>query len=83
MNATDAPVRAREEKSLARQGSVLLYKNTKLALGLVLSPPLLWLLLVYIVSLATLLVTAFWTVNSFTGDVVFEFSFDNFAKILT
>jgi putative spermidine/putrescine transport system permease protein len=74
MNATDAPVRAREKTSLARQGSVLLYRNTKLALGLV---------LVYIASLAALLVTAFWTVNSFTGDVVFEFSFDNFAKILT
>ncbi len=83
MSKTDAPVRAREETSLARRGSVLLYRNTRLALGLVLSPPLLWLILVYIASLAALLVTAFWTVNSFTGDVVFEFSFDNFAKIVT
>ena len=83
MNATDAPVRASEKTSLARQGSVLLYRKTRLALGLVLSPPLLWLLLVYIASLAALLVTAFWTVNSFTGNIVFEFSFDNFAKILT
>lgn len=71
------------EKSLARQGSVALYRNTRLALGLVLSPPLLWLFLVYIASLAALLVTAFWTVDSFTGNVVFEFSLDNFGKILT
>ncbi len=83
MKAAEAPVRARDNTSLARRGSVLLYRNTRLALGLVLSPPLLWLLLVYIASLAALLVTAFWTVNSFTGNIVFEFSFDNFSKILT
>ena len=83
MKAAEAPVRARDHTSLARRGSVLLYRNTRLALGLVLSPPLLWLLLVYIASLAALLVTAFWTVNSFTGNIVFEFSFDNFSKILS
>lgn len=83
MKAAEAPVRARDNTSLARRGSVLLYRKTRLALGLVLSPPLLWLLLVYIASLAALLVTAFWTVNSFTGNIVFEFSFDNFSKILT
>lgn len=83
MKAAEASVRARDNTSLARRGSVLLYRNTRLALGLVLSPPLLWLLLVYIASLAALLVTAFWTVNSFTGNIVFEFSFDNFSKILT
>lgn len=82
-NLTASSVRARENTSLARRGSVFLYRKTRVALGLLLSPPLGWLLLVYVASLAALLVTAFWTVNSFTGDVVFEFTTDNFVKILT
>ena len=35
-----------------------------------LSAPLLWLVVAYLGALAVLLVSAFWTVNTFTGDVV-------------
>ncbi len=80
---TSSPDRASGFTSLARRGSVFLYKKTKVGLALLLTPPLFWLVMVYIASLAALLVTAFWTVNSFTGDIVFEFTFDNFVKVLT
>jgi len=43
---------------------------------------LLWLIVAYLGALGVLLVSAFWTVNGFTGDVVREPSLDNFATIL-
>ncbi|GLY07576.1 MULTISPECIES: ABC transporter permease [Actinoplanes] len=54
-----------------------------LRLAALLSAPLLWLVVAYLGSLAVLLVSAFWTVNGFTGGVVREFSLANFRTILT
>ncbi|MFD0521703.1 ABC transporter permease [Paractinoplanes durhamensis] len=48
-----------------------------------LSAPLLWLVVAYLGALAVLLVSAFWTVNSFTGQVVKQFTVANFRTILT
>jgi putative spermidine/putrescine transport system permease protein len=42
-----------------------------------------WLGLVYIAALLALLVTAFFTVDSFTGNLVPGFSLDNFASLFT
>ena len=52
-------------------------------LGLLLSAPLLWLGLVYIAALAALLITAFWTIDSFTGQVKIEWTLDNIITVLT
>jgi len=38
---------------------------------------------VYIVALATLLITAFWSVDSFTGDVTTTWTFDNIIEVVT
>ena len=40
-------------------------------------PPLAWLVVAYLGSLAVLLVSAFWSTNSFTGAVVHKFTTDN------
>jgi putative spermidine/putrescine transport system permease protein len=50
-------------------------------LGLTLTPPLAWLLVVYIGSLAALLVTSLYTTDAFTSAVVKDLSFDNFRQL--
>ncbi|NBQ97869.1 MAG: ABC transporter permease [Microbacteriaceae bacterium] len=63
--------------------STKLYSKPKLRLRLLLSAPVTWLGLVYIAALLALLVTAFYTVDSFTGNLVPGFSLDNFASLFT
>ena len=46
-------------------------------------PPLAWLVVAYLGSLAVLLVSAFWTTNAFTGAVVHTFTSDNIVRVLT
>lgn len=50
---------------------------------LLLSAPLLWLVLVYIVALAALLITALWTVDSFTGEITQTWNLDNIITVVT
>lgn len=52
-------------------------------LAALLAPPLLWLILAYLGSLGVLLLSAFWTTDPFTSDVVHSFTADNFREILT
>ncbi|MGA5272081.1 ABC transporter permease [Streptomyces lydicamycinicus] len=52
-------------------------------LAALLAPPLLWLILAYLGSLAVLLLSAFWTTDPFTSNVVHSFTADNFREILT
>ncbi|MEU8242867.1 ABC transporter permease [Actinoplanes missouriensis] len=60
-----------------------LYRHPRLRLAGLLSAPLLWLVVAYLGALAVLLVSAFWTVNGFTGEVVREFSLQNFRTLVT
>lgn len=55
----------------------------RVGLALLLIPPLGWLAVAYLGSLAVLLVSAFWTTNSFTGAVVHTVTTDNVARVLT
>ena len=68
--------------SLTRRGSAYLYRHAKVRLALLLSAPLFWLGLVYIAALVALLITAFWTVDSFTGEILIEWNIDNVSKVL-
>lgn len=52
-------------------------------LALLLTPPLVWLVVAYLGSLAVLLVSAFWSTNEFTGAVVRTFTGDNIVRVLT
>jgi ABC-type spermidine/putrescine transport system permease subunit I len=65
-----------------RRFSSWLHRHGRVRLAALLSAPLLWLIVAYLGALGVLLVSAFWTVNGFTGDVVREPSLDNFATIL-
>jgi putative spermidine/putrescine transport system permease protein len=67
----------------ARRLSSLLSARPRLRLTLLLSAPLTWLVLIYVVALAGLLVTAFWSVDSFTGELNRSFTLDNIREITT
>jgi len=63
--------------------STYLYQRPKLVLGLLLGPPLAYLLIVYIGSLFALLVNSFFRLEEFTGLVVREFTLEQYAKLFT
>ncbi len=79
---TTAPV-PRPRSTPARAASVFLSTHPRTRLALLLSAPLFWLGIVYIVALVLLLVTAFWTVDSFTGEISQEWTLDNIITVLT
>jgi len=51
--------------------------------ALILSPPLLWFLVIYLASLVALLVTAFFSTNSLTGNIIYQWTWSNFSQIFT
>jgi putative spermidine/putrescine transport system permease protein len=44
---------------------------------------LFWLGLVYIAALVALLITAFWTVDSFTGEIIIDWNINNVTKVVS
>ncbi|KQZ11705.1 ABC transporter permease [Agromyces fucosus] len=73
----------RPRETPARRVSVFLSTHPRARLGLLLSAPLFWLGIVYIVALVLLLVTAFWSVDSFTGEITQEWTLDNIVTVIT
>lgn len=63
--------------------SGLLHRHPRLRLAGLLTPPMLWLGVAYLGALAALFVTAFWTVNDFTGQVQVTWTLDNIKDVLT
>lgn len=70
-------------RTAARRGSVYLSAHPRARLALLLSAPLFWLGAVYVVALALLLVTAFWTTDTYTGQIRTEFTLDNVVTVVT
>ena len=70
-------------QGIARRASSFLTTHPRARLALLLTAPLFWLGVVYIVALVLLLVTAFWTVDSFTGEIQTQFTLDNIITVLT
>jgi putative spermidine/putrescine transport system permease protein len=62
--------------------STYLYLRPRLILLLLLLPPLIWFVVVYIGALLTMLVNSFFSLNSFTGQVVRQFTLQTYAKLL-
>ncbi|WP_341268359.1 ABC transporter permease [Gordonia malaquae] len=73
---TDAPVRPRPL-------SALLNCMPRLRLAGLLILPTGWLALIYVLALILLLVTSLWTVDTFTGAISQEWTFDNIKAVLT
>jgi putative spermidine/putrescine transport system permease protein len=50
---------------------------------LILSPPLAWFLVIYLASLGALLATAFFSTDSLTGNIVYQWTWTNFQQIFS
>ncbi len=58
-------------------------RQSRWQLGLLLGPPMAWLVVVYLGSLAALFVTAFWTADAFGGTIERTWTLDNFRDLFT
>jgi putative spermidine/putrescine transport system permease protein len=75
-------ISAGRSPGLARRLSIALFRRPWLRLTLLLSGPLGWMLLVYLAALVVLFVSAFWTVDPFTGQVVHKWGLQNFRTLV-
>lgn len=66
-----------------RRFSTYLYLRPKLVLWLLLGPPILYMLVVYLGSLFSLLLNSFFYLDGFTGKVVREFTLRTYAQLFT
>ena len=81
---TAAAIEAVEgRRSLLGRVSTALYLHPGLLLFLLLTPPMLWLGVVYLGSLFSLLLQSFFYIDGFTGLVVREFSLRTYGDLLT
>jgi putative spermidine/putrescine transport system permease protein len=69
------------ERSWARRASAHLHRRPRMRLAMLLSAPMLWLGVAYLAALAAMFVTAFWTVDTFTGEVIRNWTLENFATL--
>ena len=85
MTATASPTDPHRVPSEKPRGgaAAVLHRHRRLRIGLLLAAPMLWLGVAYLAALAALLVTAFWTTNSFTGEVERIWSLDNFRELFS
>lgn len=67
---------------VARPGSRLLHRSPWLRLSLLLSAPLVWMVLVYVIALVALLVTSLWSVDSLSGEIDRTWTLDNFRTLI-
>jgi putative spermidine/putrescine transport system permease protein len=79
---TRTPIINHSKEKMFSKLSSWLNRHQNVRLVALLSAPGLWLVVAYLGALASLLVTAFYTTNSFTGDLIATFTLDNFADLL-
>jgi putative spermidine/putrescine transport system permease protein len=75
--------RSRPKSGGASSLQRLVWRLPWLRSTLLLVPPLGWFVLIYLASLVLLLITAFWTIDTFTGKIVQVWNLDNFNVIAT
>ncbi len=77
----------RESRAVPPAGSArlsaALWRRAWLRATLTLSPPLAWFLVIYLASLVVMLITAFWSVNPFTNNLVHAWTLANYQQIFT
>ena len=81
--AVNADRRPRPKGGGAVRFRAVLWRLPWLRPLLLLTPPLAWFVLVYLASLVLLLITAFWSIDPFTTQIVQVWNTDNFKVILT
>ena len=69
--------------SPARRLAAVLHRHPRVRLGGLLAAPLGWMVVAYVGSLVLFFISSFWTVDSFSGNLVTTPSLDNYVEILT
>ena len=69
------------KRSAGRKLAGLFHGRRRLQIGSLLAAPAAWLVILYLGSLGVLLITAFWTVDPLSGDVIQGFSWENFEAL--
>lgn len=70
-------------RPLIQRLSTFLYLRPKLVLALLLGPPVLWMVVVYLGSLFALIIQSVFHYDSFTGQVVQILTIENYQELLT
>ena len=65
------------------QLSNYMHRHRKLRLAALLAAPISWLVIAYLGAISALLITSFFTINTFTGDVIQKFNLGNFRDLLS
>jgi putative spermidine/putrescine transport system permease protein len=65
------------------RASAALYRRPWLRATLLLTGPGAWFVLIYLLALVVLFISAFWRVDSFTGELIHSWNIDNFKTIFT
>jgi putative spermidine/putrescine transport system permease protein len=72
-----------EKRSVGRRLADLFHGRSRLQVGALLSGPAAWPAVLYLGSLAVLLIAAFWSVDALSGELIKGFTFDNFKELWT
>ncbi len=75
--------RPRPKKGGAAGVQSLFWRVPWLRPAVLLAPPAGWFVVIYLASLVTLLITAFWTIDPFTTQIVQSWNLDNFGIIVS
>jgi putative spermidine/putrescine transport system permease protein len=70
-----------EKRSAGRRLADLFHGRPRLQVGALLAGPLGWLVILYLGSLAVLLIASFWSVDALSGELIKGFTFDNYKEL--
>lgn len=82
MTASSSPAVLTGKTGLLASTSDLLWRRPRLLLFLMLAPPLLWLGVIYIGALLALLAQSFFSIDEFSGLIVYEFTLSTYRQLL-
>jgi putative spermidine/putrescine transport system permease protein len=71
----------RPKRTARRRISEALWRHPWLRAAALLTPPLAWFVLVYLLALVALFISAFWTIDPFTSELVKHWNVGNFTQI--
>jgi putative spermidine/putrescine transport system permease protein len=83
MTAQAMPSATPESGSLGRRALAGLYRRSRVQLAILLAAPTGWFVVLYLGSLALLLVSAFWFLDPTTSSIVRTFTLQNFVTLVT
>jgi len=69
------------KRSVGRRLADLFHGRPRFQVGALLSGPLAWLVVLYLGSLAVLLIASFWSVDALSGELIKGFTFDNYKEL--